>query len=96
MKVIKTETKKSQPRATRGKPKRVSASSGLAHPGNGKGSPNEIALRAWEMTYANRERVLGNLELPGYHSLVSATRKAIRKQQRSNLVSGPRHGKDHV
>lgn len=82
MKVIKTETKKSQPRASRGKPKRVAVSSGRAHPGNGKGSPNEIALRAWEMTYANRERVLGNLELLGYHSLVSATRKAIKKQQK--------------
>ncbi|MEK6285339.1 MAG: hypothetical protein AABO57_06325 [Acidobacteriota bacterium] len=81
MKVIKTETK-SQSTATRGKPKRVAVSSGRSHPTNGKGSPNEIALRAWEMTYANRERVLGNLELLGYSSLVSATRKAIRKQQK--------------
>lgn len=82
MKVIKTETKKSQSTAKRGKPKRVSVSSEQAHPGNGRGSPNEIALRAWEMTYANRERVMGNLELLGYRSLVSATRKAIKKQQK--------------
>lgn len=82
MKVIKKETKKNQPRATRGKAKRGAVSSGRAHPGNGKGSPNEIALKAWEMTYANRERVLGNLELLGYRSLVSATRKAISKQQK--------------
>ena len=91
MKAIKTETKNSQPRATRGKPKRVAVSSGRAHPGNGKGSPNEIALRAWEMTYTNRERVLGNLELLGYHSLVSATRKAIKKRQKreSRRSAGP-------
>ena len=82
MKVIKTETKRSQSGAKRGKPKGVAVSSGRAHPGNGKGSPNEIALRAWEMTYGNRERVLGNLELLGYRSIVSATRKAIRKQQK--------------
>ncbi|HYV04234.1 MAG TPA: hypothetical protein VFB82_06605 [Blastocatellia bacterium] len=89
MKVIKTEPK-SQSNAERGKPKRVTASSRRTHPGNGKGSPNEIALRAWEMTYANRERVLGNLELLGYHSLVSATRKAIKKQEKVKSRKQPR------